>query len=386
LVGIFGHRQVGKSTFLEGHSRNYRTLDDAHTLRSARNDPQEFLRELRGHASAIDECQLAPELFPALKLWVQKNKKPGQFYLSGSVRFTSRKAIRESLTGRISTLEMFPLTLTELLRAEPARFVQKFSMAKDIKGFANEIRMPLSVHRQRMKAFETYLLNGGLPGVCFVRDTKIRERMIDDILKTMLDRDLRLVQASPFALSEIMGLCRELSRHALEPLHYADLRRESGMMPRTLKKLMNAFESIYLVRRLKVEGGGTKSEMIFFEDQAEQNFLSQHANSFKAQRAGLIYRQLQAQFAYTLQSDVSFFSYLTRARASVPLAARVGAAVVGFYPVSKESDYDRGAQASVASFLKQYESARVVVVNESSAAVEALSNRVLVAPPSLVLF
>ena len=64
----------------------------------------------------IDECQLAPALFTALKLRVQAFKKTGQFVLSGSVRFTSRKAIRESLTGRIFNLELLPLTISEANR------------------------------------------------------------------------------------------------------------------------------------------------------------------------------------------------------------------------------------------------------------------------------
>jgi predicted AAA+ superfamily ATPase len=68
--------------------------------------------------TALDECQLAERLFPALKERVRKDKRPGQFYLSGSVRFTSKRLIRESLTGRIMTADLFPLTLSELDRGE----------------------------------------------------------------------------------------------------------------------------------------------------------------------------------------------------------------------------------------------------------------------------
>ncbi len=114
IVGVFGHRQVGKTTFLEAHSRGYISLDDHEHLDRARKMPKLFLNAMKGDHSAIDECQLAPPLFPALKLAVHRNKKPGQFILSGSVRFTSRKAIKESLTGRISGLELYPLTVTEI--------------------------------------------------------------------------------------------------------------------------------------------------------------------------------------------------------------------------------------------------------------------------------
>jgi AAA domain len=60
----------------------------------------------------IDEAQLFPALFPALKAHVRINKRKGQFLLSGSVRFTSKADIRESLTGRIVSLELLPFTIS----------------------------------------------------------------------------------------------------------------------------------------------------------------------------------------------------------------------------------------------------------------------------------
>jgi hypothetical protein len=77
-----------------------------------------FAAALKLPRTALDECQLAERLFPALKERVRKDKRPGQFYLSGSVRFTSKRLIRESLTGRIMTADLFPLTLSELDRGE----------------------------------------------------------------------------------------------------------------------------------------------------------------------------------------------------------------------------------------------------------------------------
>ena len=55
-----------------------------------------------------------PELFPALKEFVRLHKKPGQFLLTGSVRFSSRKANGESLTGRIVTIKIPPLGSGEI--------------------------------------------------------------------------------------------------------------------------------------------------------------------------------------------------------------------------------------------------------------------------------
>ena len=92
LVGLVGHRQVGKTTLLEAISRHYVTFDEEEVLASANADPKSFVAALGSPGTAIDECQLGERIFPALKERVRKDKRPGQLYLSGSVRFTSKKA------------------------------------------------------------------------------------------------------------------------------------------------------------------------------------------------------------------------------------------------------------------------------------------------------
>ena len=114
LVSLIGHRQVGKTTLLEQISQQYVTFDDENTLASANSNPKAFVSTLRSLGTAIDECQLSEKLFPALKERVRRDKRPGQLYLSGSVRFTRKKLIRESLTGRIMTADLLPMSLSEL--------------------------------------------------------------------------------------------------------------------------------------------------------------------------------------------------------------------------------------------------------------------------------
>ena len=98
IVEISGHRQTGKTTLVEDFGAEYVTLDRPKEFLLANDNPEAFLLQ-RKYPFVIDECQLAPPLFPVLKDSVRLKKTPGQYILTGSVRFTSRKAIRESLTG-----------------------------------------------------------------------------------------------------------------------------------------------------------------------------------------------------------------------------------------------------------------------------------------------
>ena len=85
----------------------------------------------------INEAQLCSPLFPALKQWVRTNKAKEQFILSGSVRFTSKADIRESLTGRIISLELLPFTIAEsaqLALASPPQAVEMDNAPGVVRG------------------------------------------------------------------------------------------------------------------------------------------------------------------------------------------------------------------------------------------------------------
>ena len=113
-VGILGLRQSGKSTLLRDlfDGGQWVSLDDEESLEDATLSAKNFLSKLP-RPLTIDEVQKAPKLFDALKFEIDRGKKPGQFFLTGSTQFSSRLGIRESLTGRIGLLYLYPMTLAE---------------------------------------------------------------------------------------------------------------------------------------------------------------------------------------------------------------------------------------------------------------------------------
>ena len=82
VVLLSGPRQVGKTTMLkklmEGTERSYVSLDDLQERELARTDPELFL-QLHKPPILIDEVQYAPELFPYIKLIVDKEQTKGDF-------------------------------------------------------------------------------------------------------------------------------------------------------------------------------------------------------------------------------------------------------------------------------------------------------------------
>ena len=115
---VTGPRQIGKTTLLEhvaDKDRKYVSLDDPVARSLAIEEPLLFLQRYEPPV-IIDEIQYAPELLPYIKMHVDRNKKMGDFWLTGSQMFQMMKGVSESLAGRVGILPMQGLSLSEINR------------------------------------------------------------------------------------------------------------------------------------------------------------------------------------------------------------------------------------------------------------------------------
>ncbi|MCD8224296.1 MAG: ATP-binding protein [Clostridiales bacterium] len=117
---VAGPRQVGKTTMLRniiGTDIGYVTLDDPIYLTSAIGQSNTFLKD-NPPPVFIDEVQKAPELFPQIKMMIDRDRGKGLFYLCGSQQFYMMKHVSESLAGRLGMLTLLGLSLRERLECE----------------------------------------------------------------------------------------------------------------------------------------------------------------------------------------------------------------------------------------------------------------------------
>ncbi len=155
--------------------------------------------------------------------------------LTGSVRFTSRKAIRESLTGRIVTHELLPLTLSEIvgrpLNTLSLQIIESNSLESLIVKIGKNSKVFSSTAESKL--YETH---GGFPGVCFVRDEQIRKLRIQEYLKTILDRDVREVYPTTLPYSQILEFVLTLASQQDEPIDFSKLQKITEISTPTQKK------------------------------------------------------------------------------------------------------------------------------------------------------
>jgi len=119
-VVLAGPRQAGKTTlarrFLDTDSPRYFDIENPLDARRLA-EPMATLAPLQGLV-VIDEVQRAPELFPALRVLIDRTDRhdaPGQFLLLGSASPALLRQAGESLLGRVETIEVGGFDLAEAL-------------------------------------------------------------------------------------------------------------------------------------------------------------------------------------------------------------------------------------------------------------------------------
>lgn len=116
VVALIGPRQCGKTTmarqFVSPDSINYFDLEDPLSI-SRLEEPMTALQDLEGLV-VIDEIQRRPDLFPVLRVLVDRITNPAQFLILGSASPDLLRQSSESLAGRISLIRMSGFSLAEV--------------------------------------------------------------------------------------------------------------------------------------------------------------------------------------------------------------------------------------------------------------------------------
>ncbi len=125
VVTIVGPRQCGKTTLarqlVSSDSPNYFDLEDPVSLARLEN-PRTALQDLSGLV-VIDEVQRRPDLFPVLRVLVDRDDNPARFLVLGSAGPELLRQSAESLAGRIEYIELGGILEKVVAERRPTRSV-----------------------------------------------------------------------------------------------------------------------------------------------------------------------------------------------------------------------------------------------------------------------
>lgn len=254
VVMLQGPRQSGKSTLASSlieamPGGRYLTLDDATVLAAARSDAAGFLSGIAGPA-VIDEIQRAPELLVAIKAAVDRDRRPGQFLLTGSADVLLLPTVSESLAGRLERFVLWPLSQGELAGATE-HFVDRLFAA-------TQTFNPGKLSRD---ALIERLLVGGFPVPLSRSSPARRSAWFDSYVATILQRDVRELAAID-RLSDLPRLLTLLAARATGLTNHAEVARTIGLPQTTLKRYMALLEWVFLVRELPAWSGNLSKRLV----------------------------------------------------------------------------------------------------------------------------
>jgi uncharacterized protein len=237
-VLLVGPRQCGKTTLAHATKRDWTFLDLERAADYAliARDPEPWFAAHPRHV-VIDEAQRAPELFPFLRHWIDRDRRAGSFLLLGSASPRLMREVSESLTGRMGILELTPLRFDELAGARGA---------------------------------EDRWFWGGFPPVLAEPDPEARIRWLEGYVRTLLETDLPSLGWS-LPANALRTLWAMISHVHGAALNMSDLARSLDVSSPTVARYLDALEGAFMIRRLRphlanVAKRLTKTPKIYIRD------------------------------------------------------------------------------------------------------------------------
>lgn len=237
-VALLGPRQSGKTTLardlVDINSPNYFDLEDQSSL-IALADPKGVLEPLKGLV-VIDEVQQRPELFPVLRVLLDRKPLPAKFLILGSASPDLLRQSSESLAGRLELIEMGGFDLSEV---------------------------------GQKKAYQLWL-RGGFPLSFLSKNDADSFTWRKSFIKTFLERDLR-DQGIDLPSVTLHRFWSMLANSHGKIWNSAPIAASLGISEPTVRKYLDIFAGVFMVRRLhpwhvNIKKRQVKSPKVYIRD------------------------------------------------------------------------------------------------------------------------
>lgn len=241
-IMIVGPRQVGKTTMLEhlmaqeGRGRKKVTLDDLSERELAKTDPKMFF-QLHKPPLLIDEVQYAPELFPYIKMMVDEQQNPGDFWMTGSQLFKMMEGVQESLAGRVALLHLSPLSQSEILGyADHAPFQVEFDLLAARQETRNVCNTPALFQR---------IYRGGMPALVTGKYDSA-SIFYSSYIDTYMERDVRRLSSGIDSL-KFLRFLRAAAARTGQQVNYKGIADDAEIDQTTAKNWLHILEALGII-------------------------------------------------------------------------------------------------------------------------------------------
>lgn len=246
-VNIVGPKWCGKSTTAAQFSNSaikFQDISDKETLKvSAKINPGLLLNGEKPRL--IDEWQEAPELWDAVRASVDNSSNKGLYILTGS---TSKKPnTAHTGTGRISTLEMYTMSLYESQESNGTVSIKDLFSSKELYSNGCESKLNFSD-----LIFAT--CRGGWPESVKIDNKKKQLAIADDYFKQIYKNDIHSVdntrRNSETCKRLLQSYARNISTLAKNSTIIADINSSSEISKPTFYEYHDMLNRLFIIEDL----------------------------------------------------------------------------------------------------------------------------------------
>jgi len=348
---ITGARQTGKTTLVKNTYGDLKYINlDAPENRDIIRETSTFQWHTVIGNSVIDEAQKEPIVFEKTKYSYDEDKISFSVLL-GSSQILLLKKIRETLAGRVTLFELWPLMLSEYcnnnsstLKKMPLieSFFADKSCDRILAGLPSRL-MPEEA--STLKSAEEYMLNwGGMPALLEYTDEE-KLQWLKDYQYTYLERDItdlaRLDDLSPFRKFEKLASLRSGSL-----LNYSELARDAGLSVDSARRYMEYLKVSYQVILLQpyyknLTSSTVKTPKLYWSDIGLLRQLTRNRNIL----SGEVYETYAVselhKWIKTCRKDAELYFYRTRSGLELDLLMKTGYGIFGFEIKSRDKVYEK---------------------------------------------
>lgn len=244
-VLIEGAKWCGKTTTAEQISKSKLYVSDPslleHNLQLASINPTALLSGKTPRL--IDEWQIAPQLWDAVRFEVDHRSELGQFVLTGSSVPADMSKVFHTGTGRFSWLRMRPMTLWESGESTgEVSLAALFDSDNKVEGISQ-----LNIEQV---AYAT--CRGGWPSSIFMKERAALEQAFDYVA-AVEHRDVSMADGISRDASKVHRFLRSYARHQGTQANYSTIRAdiaaddEDTMGEATIASYIQALKKIFVI-------------------------------------------------------------------------------------------------------------------------------------------
>ena len=238
-VALMGPRQVGKTTLAINIADTipsvYLDLENRIDLQKAQ-DIEAFHKENSDKLIILDEVQRLPDIFAPIRGLIdqqrRKGNRVGQFLFLGSASIDLLKQSSETLAGRISYIEMFPVNVLEYTKSA-----------------------------QHSEAVNDLWLKGGFPDSLLASNDETSLNWRYDFIRTYLERDIP--QLGPRIPSETLGRFWTMLAHSQGTnINAAKLASNIEVSNVTVARYIDLLVDLLLIRKIQPYTANIKKRLV----------------------------------------------------------------------------------------------------------------------------